>query len=155
MNNFRFFCKFAITLTLSGILSGYSMAQDVAKKPQDKVEKAAWQVSCNPTDNPNVLSCQMMQNLTLAKTGQRLLAVVIRPQPKHQKKEPAILLTLPHGLYLPAGVKLQIDDAKPINLAIRTSDKNGTYTAMSLNIDLVGALKKGNTLKVTMTANND
>ncbi len=129
-------------------------AQEAAKKPAEKKPVAAWQVNCSPTSDPNILACQMVQNLTLAKTGQRLLTVVIKPQPKHEKKEPAIVLSLPHGLFLPSGVSLQVDDGKKTTLAIRTSDKNGAYTATALNTDFITAMKAGNAMKVTMTANN-
>ncbi len=143
---------FVVLITAFGAVN--VSAQEAAKKPAEKTPAAAWQVNCSPTSDPNILACQMVQNLTLAKTGQRLLTVVIKPQPKHEKKEPAIVLSLPHGLFLPAGVSLQVDDGKKTTLAVRTSDKNGAYTATALNKDFVTALKAGNVLKVTMTANN-
>ena len=90
----------------------------------------------------------MSQNLTESKTGQRVLTVTIRKQPKDGAM--AMLLALPHGLFIPSGASYQIDAGEKNTVAIQTSDQNGAYAAVPLNTGLIAALKTGTNLNIGM-----
>ena len=94
----------------------------------------------------------MQQSLRFKKTGQRLLAVVIQPQIIEPKI--AILLSLPHGLYLPAGAAFKIDDSKETQMVIETCDVEGCYASGGLSEEQVAAMKKGKKLRVAFMASN-
>ena len=38
-----------------------------------------------------------------------------------------MLVQLPHGLYLPAGIVVKTDKGKPLNLVVQTCDARGCY----------------------------
>src|SRR5262245_46955622 len=78
--------------------------------PAVQTPSNAWSVSCASGAIASALECQMSQNLTESKTGQRVLTVTIRKQPKDGAL--AMLLALPHGLFIPAGATFQIDSGE-------------------------------------------
>ncbi len=117
-----------------------------AKQP----EGAPWMVNCSSAGATTDLECQVSQNLTESKTGQRVLTLTVRRQ--GEKGELALLLALPHGLYLPSGVSYQIDSGEKATAAVQTSDQNGAYAVVPLSSALLGALKAGTTLNIGMEA---
>ncbi|MBB4002542.1 MAG: invasion associated locus B family protein [Aurantimonas endophytica] len=105
-----------------------------------------WRVNCDGEGEAR--RCTVLQNL-VADQGQgqqRLLTVMIQPGADAQ---PALLLALPHGLFLPAGVQLQIDGGEAEKLVIQTADQNGSYAGAALETDLIDRLKRGSALAVT------
>ena len=60
----------------------------------------------------------------------------------------SILITLPHGLYLPAGVTTQVDKNKAEALAVQTCDDKGCYAGAALQQALLENMKKGEALVV-------
>lgn len=142
---------FRQTIVAAFVLVGSSlsaMAQE-APAPAAEPEKPAnaWVVNCS-TGGSGTLQCQMSQNLTESKTGQRVLTVTIRKEPKDGSL--AMLLALPHGLFLPAGATYQIDGGEKVAVAIQTSDQNGAYAAVPMNAEIIAALKAGTNLNIGM-----
>jgi invasion protein IalB len=140
----------AALLALETGTGGLAFAQETPKAEALAPEKPvnAWVVNCASGANAGALECQMSQNLTEAKTGQRVLTVTIRKQAKDGAL--AMLLALPHGLFIPAGASYQIDAGEKKSVAIQTSDQNGAYAAVPLDAALVAALKTGTNLNIGM-----
>jgi invasion protein IalB len=117
-------------------------------------EQKNWIVHCGPPAAGAPERCTMLQNLTVKSGDQqnRLLTVLIQAQP--DSEEYILLLSLPHGLFLPAGAQIQIDEGKPEKIVIQTSDVNGSYAGTKLTPQLLADLRKGQTLKVTMLSAN-
>ncbi|CDX25324.1 conserved exported hypothetical protein [Mesorhizobium plurifarium] len=130
------------------LLTDAAMGEDA--KPAEPKPSAPnpWAVNCSSGSTGTDLQCQVSQNLTEAKTGQRVLTVTVR----HQQNPAgfAMLLALPHGLFLPSGASYQIDGGKKANVAIQTSDQNGAYAAVPLSAELVKAMRSGTTLNIGM-----
>ncbi|MGN6142555.1 MAG: invasion associated locus B family protein [Mesorhizobium sp.] len=154
---------------LAAILLGLSMqlgtgvsAADEAKPAEAKPAEAKpadaqpaekgnpWVVNCSTGTTGTTLECQASQNLTEAKTGQRVLTVTVRRQ--NDSAALAMILALPHGLYLPAGASYQIDAGQKATVAIQTSDQNGAYAALPLSTELLAAMKTGTNLNIGMEA---
>ena len=121
------------------------------KKPVGN-KKNPWVVQCGEDSKTGKKFCRMQQSLRFKKTGQRLLAVVIQPQTIEPKL--AILLSLPHGLYLPAGTAFKIDDGEENRMVIETCDVEGCYASGGLTEKHVTAMKKGEKLLVAFQASN-
>lgn len=104
----------------------------------DKASAAAnWLYQCDGTGG----KCRLLQNIVMQDSGQRLLTVVIEPRmdaPNH-----ALVLALPHGVFLPAGVTIAIDDGEPVRLTIQTSDANGAYAGTTISDAFLAELKNG------------
>jgi invasion protein IalB len=146
INYFRPVLRIACAFSLLAISVIPVRAEEkaVSKEPAAKPANA-WVVNCS-TGGGAAMQCQMSQNLTEAKSGQRVLTVTVRKE----AKELAMLLVLPHGLFIPAGATMQIDQGEKVQVAIQTSDQNGAYAATPLTPELLAALKAGTTLSVSM-----
>ncbi len=117
-----------------------------------KKKKNPWTVQCGEDSKTGKKFCRMQQSLRFKKTGQRLLAVVIQPQTIEPKI--AILLSLPHGLYLPAGTAFKIDDGEENRMLIETCDAEGCYATGGLNEKQVEAMKKGKKILIGFQASS-
>lgn len=138
-----------------GLAAGPALAEDAKpaqSKPAETNAKPAdanpWAVNCSSGSATTELQCQVSQNLTEAKTGQRVLTVTVRRD--NGNGSLAMLLALPHGLFLPSGASFQIDQGQKTTIAIQTSDQNGAYAAMPLSADLIKAMKSGTNLNIGM-----
>jgi invasion protein IalB len=114
---------------------------------EKKSPETNWSARCVNNPEGQIVDCRVTQNIALTKTGQRLLAVVVRIP--RDTGAPAMTLNLPHGLFLPAGTTLQIDKATPKELVIDTCDSKGCYASLDVDNELLMILKKGSTLTVT------
>ncbi|TPJ79050.1 MULTISPECIES: invasion associated locus B family protein [unclassified Mesorhizobium] len=124
------------------------MAEDAKPAETKPADANPWVVNCSSGSTGTELQCQVSQNLTEAKTGQRVLTVTVRGQ--QNAAGFAMLLALPHGLFLPSGASYQIDSGKKATVAIQTSDQNGAYAAVPLAPELVKAMRSGTTLNIGM-----
>ncbi|WP_246135826.1 invasion associated locus B family protein [Mesorhizobium intechi] len=146
-------------LSLLSASVGPALAEDAAGEPQTRqaqpkelgprpADANAWAVNCSSGSATGELQCQVSQNLTEAKTGQRVLTVTVRRD--NGNGGFAMLLALPHGLFLPSGVGYQVDKGQKVVIAIQTSDQNGAYAATPLSPELVKAMKAGTNLNIGM-----
>lgn len=125
------------------LLARSASAQDA--RPADA---NPWVVNCSSGSTGTELQCQVSQNLTESKSGQRVLTVTVRRQ--QGASGFAMLLALPHGLFLPSGVSYQIDSGQKAIVAIQTSDQNGAYAALPLAPELLKTMRSGATLNIGM-----
>lgn len=140
-----------LSIRLGAGVSSAEEAKPAEAKPADAqpAERGnPWVVNCSTGTTGTTLECQVSQNLTEAKTGQRVLTVTVRRQ--NDSAALAMILALPHGLYLPAGASYQIDAGQKATVAIQTSDQNGAYAALPLSTELLAAMKTGTNLNIGM-----
>lgn len=113
--------------------------------------KNNWSVNCGAGDTAEApLVCQMMQNVVVAETNQRLLTVVVRPQ--QDVANHMLTLALPHGVDFAKGVEVQIDDKDAVNVPVQTSNPQGAFSNLPISDDLLGDLRAGNAAKITFFA---
>lgn len=103
-----------------------------------------WMVNCASVAGR--MSCEAAQSLTIQKTGQLLLSVSVRIPANSQTG--AMMLHLPHGMFLPEGVTMTIDANPPQKQAVQTCDPKGCYVGLSLDDALLGMLQTGTTLTI-------
>jgi invasion protein IalB len=118
-------------------------AQDAVAVPQ-----RPWQVACVSQAQSADLQCSVSQSLVAAETRQRIISVNLVGGPAG----PTMTLSLPHGLNLPAGVTVGVDDSEPRTFPILTADQNGSYAEFTADDDLVNAMKRGTLLKIGVSA---
>jgi invasion protein IalB len=106
----------------------------------------AWTSRCASEGRKAALLCEVEQSLYVTKTGQLVASVNVKLPP--ETRQPVMMIQLPVGLFLPAGVNLQIDKGRPQPLAIQTCDLKGCYAATTLSPDLLGSIKSGKRLAV-------
>jgi len=124
--------------------------QPIAAPPGPKLSiqpGSGWVSRCVSDSRQSAVECSIEQTATLSNSGQLLASVVIRvPADTHQ---PVMMVQVPVGLYLPAGLSLQIDDGKPQPLVLQTCDLKGCYAGAPFSTDLLDAMKAGKRLVVT------
>ena len=84
---------------------------------------------------------------TLRMPPKRMAAVAVQLQ--SGKPQPVMTIRVPGGLYIPAGLNLQIDDGKVQVVALQTCDQQGCYAEMQIGAELLAALKSGKRLLIT------
>jgi invasion protein IalB len=136
--------------------TGNALAQQQQQKakqvaPQQDASKAGpataspgWRLLCDGAVQS--LDCRVSQTLLVKQTGQLLLSVVVRKPSKTEP--PALMLHLPHGLNLPAGVMFHIGKAQPQPLAVQTCDEKGCYAGMALSVEMLTSMQKSEELFV-------
>ena len=120
-----------------------------------KLVSSSWTVGCRPVGQKQELLCEASQTITMAKTRQTLMAVYVTPWKQDGKPDSFILrFQLPHGLNLPAGVQIKIDDKPAPSPEIQTSNQIGVFAKTDLTKPLLASLKKGSTMNVAFSAMN-
>ena len=117
-----------------------------AQNDQPAPPQNGWRSSCASVSRSEPLDCTVEQRLVLANSGQLLAAVTIRID--GTTRQPALMVQLPHGLFLPDGISLRVDDAEVMKLALQTCDGAGCYAGASASKELIKAMSSGSQLKV-------
>ena len=124
-----------------------------AKPAAPKKASSPWLVQCGSIGEKKQRFCRIQNSIKFKKTGQRLLGVVIQAQTTEPKI--AMQLSLPHGLYLPAGTIYKIDEGKEARLVIETCNPEGCYASTGMDEKLIEAMKKGKEMLVAFQANTN
>ena len=109
---------------------------------------AGWSSKCASDSRQTAVECSIEQTVVVTGTGQFLASVIVRVPAG--TREPAMMIQVPVGLYLPAGLTLQVDDEKPLPLALQTCDLKGCYAGMPLSAEMISAMKAGKLFKITL-----
>ena len=139
------FLVLVLILVLASSSKNYSQKSDADLPSTGKIN---WAVNCTTNSTSGKQQCQMSQILTADKSGQHIMTIIIRTKRTGEKL--SILLALPHGLYLPAGITYQVDDRNTGRVAMQTSDSKGVYAVFPLKQPLFEAMKAGLKFKVSM-----
>ena len=107
---------------------------------------AAWRSHCNSASRQTVPECMVEQTAILGKTGQMLASVSVRVPPSGS--QPVMMVQVPVGLFLPAGINVRIDEQPPLQLVIQTCDLKGCYAGSPVSADMLKAMKAGKQIGV-------
>ena len=130
------------TIAISSVAVSAQEAAPAAAPP------AEWSSQCVSVARGGDADCSMEQRLVVQETGQLVIVVSVRVP--HAPRTPAMLVQLPLGLFLPAGIQLGIDDRATQNLPVQRCDANGCYAGLRSTPRSLAALKAGKALRLTM-----
>lgn len=131
-----------------------SQAYAQTPKAADPAPKAAqasqepqvpWLVNCATVKGR--VDCEAVQRLTVRKTGQVFLAITVKKPA--DAKTPTMMMQLPHGMFLPDGVSLQIDANGAHKEAVQMCDPTGCYVGLAIDEKMLKALKSGKKLSIS------
>jgi len=103
-----------------------------------------WLVSCNNQTPSGDLNCTMSQSIIDANTRKRIVSV--RIESINQKN--IMTINMPHGLYLPSGLSVNVDSEQGVNLKYVTADANGSYAEFELSELILTSMKKGKLINI-------
>ena len=117
------------------------------KPPATQSTAAPWASQCASAARGATLECSMEQRLVLEGSGQFLARLVIKQHAPGQP--PVMMLHVPLGVSLPAGLRLGVDDAaNGIQLAYQTCDGSGCYAAEQIAEPVLAGLRAGKQLSL-------
>ena len=111
---------------------------------------AAWSVSCSDRDQGKLV-CEMTQNVVEARSRTQLVLLSVKSVAEGGSA--ALLMRVFHGVFLPSGIKLRIDNGQPSALQFQKSDQFGVYAALPLTPALLTEFRRGKEIKVGLEAN--
>ncbi len=111
-----------------------------------------WTARCFSPARQSPLECTLEQQVVVQQTGQQVSFVSIRVP--GDTKQPVMMVQLPLGLFLPAGLTLQVDEGKGQVVAIQSCDQRACYVGMPLTPELLDSMKKGQRLTLVMQSMN-
>lgn len=141
------------TMVLCATVSAQEKGKASSTAPADKAAAAQaapempavpWLVNCASTGGP--VACEASQRLVLQQTGQLLLGVTVRIPP--DSKTGAMMLHLPHGLFLPDGVTVDIDGKGSRKHDVQTCDQKGCYAGLPIEDAYLKTLQSGKAMTV-------
>lgn len=119
--------------------------------PQPQAESAApasaWAWRCSSSIKTKS-GCEMTQVIVDPRNGAP--HAVITVMGASDGPSSVMIVRIPHGVYIPAGVTLAIDGAAPTPLPFQKSDQAGIYAALPLTDKLVADLGKGKSFKLAV-----
>lgn len=147
-NNFRLAQLISASVITFLVGQGGALAQEAAAPASPTAPPPApWGARCASESRTASQDCVVEQRVVMSNTGQLLAAITVRVPP--DTGTPVMMIQTPFGLYLPAGLKLAIDDVPMATLPLQTCDSGGCYAAQVVAPELLAALKRGNNLSVT------
>jgi invasion protein IalB len=106
-----------------------------------------WVTRCNSGGRQDTLECVIEQSAVLTRTGQLVVLVSIRLP--SDTRSPVALIQIPLGVFLPNGVKLQVDDGKTTDIPLQTCEQRGCFAGAGIPAELLNSLRSGKQLKVS------
>jgi invasion protein IalB len=109
-------------------------------------QRENWASRCVAIGRDAALECSIEQRLIMQTTSQLVAAVTVR-MPSDTRR-PVMMLQTPLGLYLPAGVTIDIDGAGEQKFELQTCDNNGCYAGNPVSDDLIASMMRGQNLNI-------
>jgi invasion protein IalB len=118
-----------------------------AAAPASAGPDSNWITRCTSRTRAGALECTIEQSVI--KTDTRQVVALLRVRMPPETRAPVMMMQLPLGLYLPAGVALTVDDVKVSDLPVQTCDAGGCYASSPLPSAVLAQLQNGKTLRVS------
>jgi len=123
-----------------------------AQAPRAKPAPQIWEARCSSPARAVPVDCSLEQRVVIRTSGQLLASVTINVP--HDTRKPSVLIQVPFGLALKAGVTLSLNNHGPARLDVQTCDQSGCYAGTMVSDDFLAAMLTGKMLTVKMQAMN-
>lgn len=108
---------------------------------------AAWSTGCSSDGRSAALDCSVEQRAVVTNTGQ--LVTLVRVRVPADTKKPVMMVQVPLGLFLPAGVTVDVDGNNIQKLGVQTCDTTGCYAGSPISPEVLTAMFGGQKLNVS------
>lgn len=116
---------------------------DTAAAPQQTAD--AWASRCVAETRTAPLECSLIQR-AVTQQGQLVGSVTLQLPPAGPQR---IVVSVPLGFYLGAGVTYDVDGANPQPLDMQACDRSACYGEAALTPELLGAMQGGEKFNIT------
>lgn len=114
------------------------------------VEGPGWAVLCTASGRSAPATCIAEQKIVARETGQLISAIAVRVPGDTRK--PVLVVQVPFGLLMSAGIKLQIDQGQSLDLAVETCESSGCYAVVQPTDGFLKAMAAGQKIDVKATS---
>ncbi|WP_162918951.1 invasion associated locus B family protein [Taklimakanibacter deserti] len=111
-----------------------------------KKQPIPWSSTCSAAARNLPLECALEQRAFVRQSGQLIGMVTIRV-PSDTKK-PVAMIQAPLGLFLPAGITVDVDGDMAQNYPLQTCNANGCYAGFPITDQLLNRMFNGGKLNV-------
>ena len=140
-----FFPAQILTAVLASIFFLISWGPVQAGSAREK-DYQDWRLRCEQKNDDDPELCFILQIAKSGKDNRAVLRIGVRyPEPN---KPAMVFLTLPLGIYLPAGLLIQIDEGETLKIPVEICVPNGCHTRIDLVGDLLKNMKVGGQAKL-------
>ena len=137
-------------ISFSLVLLG-SLAAAPAYAQQTPIKPVAtfgdWAKACETGENGQQ-ECFAFQNVTTKDGSRGILHLTVIKIP--QATRPIMVITVPLGIFLPRGLSMSIDGAKPARIPVQVCSTNGCQSQFEMPEELLGSFRAGLEGTVTM-----
>lgn len=143
------------TLSATLLMGTAASGVHAQEKQKEKAPAAAaadpnsspWIKICNPDEPAEKNQCLVTQELRDGNSKQLVAAASIRTTAGEKMM---LILSVPIGVLLPAGLRVQIDDAKPVAVAYTICFPTSCVARMEIDDAFIGKLKAGSKMVVSV-----
>jgi len=148
---------FFVAMFATVLIAGFARSATFTPNPPPSAEtltpqnlktstNPGWMSQCVSERRKGPLLCSIEESIIVAGTGQTVATVAVRMQPATH--DAMMLIRVPVGLYLPAGISVQIDDGKAQSALLQTCDLQGCLAEAIIATSVLTALKSGKQLSI-------
>jgi invasion protein IalB len=142
--------RFCTGLLLMGVLAAIALAA-ASQEAVDPAKKAdqhgAWASRCTSSARGQPAECALEQRAIARETG-RVIGIITIRLPS-QTRKPVTMIQLPVGLFLPAGVDVDVDGDMSQNFPFQTCNANACFVGFPLSDQLLKRMHNGGKFNVT------
>lgn len=146
----------ASVLVLAGAGFFIFSSNSVSSQSEERVEaqlsgdvSEAWVRRCDENEAGEEIYCEILQRLNIQESGARLLDFAIGFPADSDAARGALIVPL--GVLIEPGLDFQIDDGEVFKVRLRYCLQQGCYAFINLNEELIGQMKSGSQVSVTLT----
>ena len=144
----RFYCTGVLLMGALGASALAAASQETADPAKQKGDqRRAWASTCTSTGRSSPLECALEQRVIARETGQVLGMITIR-LPSETKK-PVSMIQVPLGLFLPAGVNVDVDGDMAQNFPFQTCNANNCFVGFPISDALLERMLNGGKFNIT------
>ena len=141
-----FAAAFAITLG-----AGATSAQDADQTPEQPVQTTAtfsdWTVRCRPIGDQDKMLCEMIQVVPAKNQQGTIASLAVGRMPDDE--DVRLVMQLPLGVHLPAGVSIKIGDAEIVRAEFQSCFSGSCVARASLDEGAIGRMKAAATMTIS------
>lgn len=109
-----------------------------------------WSVLCTASGRSAPATCIAEQKIVARETGQLISAIGVRVPGDTRK--PVLIVQVPFGLLMSAGIRLQIDQGQGLDLVVETCEPSGCYAVSPASEAFLKAMAVGQKIDVRATS---
>ena len=141
-------CCTGILLVGAVAANAFGAASQEAVDPAKKGDQhSAWASHCTSNTRGQVLECALEQRAIARETG-RVIAIITIRLPAETRK-PVAMIQLPVGLFLPAGLNVDVDGDMAQNFPFQTCNANACFVGFPLSDQLLKRMHNGGKFNLT------